>query len=55
MQYYRENAGYKERTYAFVPLVGTERVQAVVLEDIDGIAATLDAALAISVSATFDP
>ena len=55
MQYYRENAKYKERTYTFVPRVGLERIRAVVLEDSDGIAAELDAALEKSIAATFDP
>jgi len=55
MQYYRENAKYKERTYTFVERVGLERVRAVVLEDSDGIVAALDAALEKSIAATFDP
>jgi nitrite reductase (NADH) large subunit len=32
LQYYRENADYKERTYDFVPRVGLEQVRAVVLD-----------------------
>ena len=55
MQYYRENAKYKERTYAFIPRVGLDRIRAVVLEDSDGIVAALDAALEKSIAATFDP
>jgi len=55
MQYYRENAKYKERTYTFIPRVGLERIRAVVLEDSDGIAADLDAAMEKSVAAAFDP
>jgi nitrite reductase (NADH) large subunit len=31
LQYYRENADFKERTYDFVPRVGLERIRAVVL------------------------
>jgi nitrite reductase (NADH) large subunit len=43
MQWYRENAKYKERTYTFIERVGIERVRAVVVDDADGIAAELDA------------
>ncbi len=32
LQYYRENAEYKERTYDFVPRMGLERVREVVLD-----------------------
>jgi nitrite reductase (NADH) large subunit len=45
MQWYRENAKYKERTFTFIERVGIERVRAVVLEDADGIAEELDAAM----------
>ena len=45
MQWYRENAKYKERTYTFVERMGIERVRAVVLDDADGIADALDAAM----------
>jgi nitrite reductase (NADH) large subunit len=55
MQWYRENAKYKERTYTFVERVGIERVRAVVVEDADGIASELDAAMQASVEATRDP
>ncbi len=55
MQWYRENAKYKERTYTFVERVGIERVRAVVVEDSDGIAAALDAAMQASVDAAYDP
>jgi nitrite reductase (NADH) large subunit len=55
MQWYRENAKYKERTYTFVERVGIERVRAVVVEDAEGIAAALDAAMQASVEATRDP
>ena len=33
MQYYRENAKWKERTYTFVPRIGLERIRAVVVDD----------------------
>ena len=55
MQYYRESAKYKERTYTFVERVGIERVRAVVVDDSDGIAAALDAAMKLSTDATYDP
>jgi len=55
MQWYRENAKYKERTYTFMDRMGIERARAVVVEDSEGIAAALDAAMEESVQATYDP
>jgi nitrite reductase (NADH) large subunit len=55
MQYYRENAKYRERTYTFVERVGLERIRAVVVEDSEGIAQALDAAMQVSVDAAYDP
>jgi|SRR3954453_13858080 NAD(P)H-nitrite reductase large subunit len=55
MQYYREHAKYKDRTYTFAERVGLERIRAVVLEDSDGIVAALDAVLEKSIADTFDP
>jgi len=55
LQYYRENANWLERTYAFVPRVGVERIRAIVVDDADGDAARLDAAMAASVDAYRDP
>ena len=55
MQYYRENAKYKERTYTFVERIGIERIRAVVVDDSEGIAADLDAAMEASIAATVDP
>jgi nitrite reductase (NADH) large subunit len=55
MQYYRENAKYKERTYSFVERIGIERIRAVVIDDSDGIATSLDAAMQASVDAAYDP
>ena len=55
MQYYRENANWLERTYAFVPRVGIEHLRAVVVEDSLGIAAELDARMQESVDAYRDP
>ena len=43
LQYYRENANWLERTYDFVPRVGLEKIQQVLLEDSEGIVADLDA------------
>src|SRR5947209_7038779 len=55
MQYYRENAKYLERTYGFVERVGIEKIRAIVVEDAEGIAARLDAAMQASVDAYVDP
>ena len=55
MQYYRENAKWLERTYAFVPRIGLEKIRAVVVDDSEGIAARLDEAMAQSVAAYRDP
>ena len=55
MQFYRENAKWKERTYSFVPRLGLERIRAVVVEDSDGIVGALDAAMAKSIAAARDP
>jgi nitrite reductase (NADH) large subunit len=55
MQYYRENAKYLERTYGFLDRVGIDRVRAVVVEDSEGTAARLDAAMQASVDAYVDP
>jgi nitrite reductase (NADH) large subunit len=55
LQYYRENANWLERTYAFVPRIGIERLRAVLLDDSDGIAAALDARMQESVDGYRDP
>jgi nitrite reductase (NADH) large subunit len=55
MQWYRENAKFKERTHTFIERMGIERARAVVVEDADGIAAALDAAMAASTAAVRDP
>jgi nitrite reductase (NADH) large subunit len=54
-QWYRENAKFKERTHTFVERMGIERVRAVVVDDSDGIAAALDAAIDASCAAVKDP
>jgi len=55
IQYYRENARYLERTYAFVPRIGIEKIRAVVIEDSEGIAARLDQEMQRSSEAYKDP
>ena len=55
MQYYIENAKYLERTYSFVPRVGLDKIKAVVVDDSEGIAARLDAAMQATVEAYVDP
>jgi nitrite reductase (NADH) large subunit len=49
------SAKYKERTYTFVKRVGIERVRATVVDDSEGTAAALDAAMQSSVDAAYDP
>jgi nitrite reductase (NADH) large subunit len=53
LQYYRENADYKERTYDFIPRVGLERVREIVLGEQTG--AALRERLRIAKAATKDP
>ncbi|MGO8671165.1 MAG: nitrite reductase large subunit NirB [Capsulimonadaceae bacterium] len=55
MQYYRENARYLERTYGFVERIGIDKIRAVVVDDAEGIAARLDAAMQEAVDAYVDP
>ncbi|SDU89238.1 nitrite reductase (NADH) large subunit [Microlunatus sagamiharensis] len=55
LQYYRENAKWLERTYAFVPRIGLEEVRAVVVDDRDGIAERLDAAVQEHADRHVDP
>jgi nitrite reductase (NADH) large subunit len=55
IQFYREHAKYKERTYTFVERLGIERIRSVVVEDSEGLAAELDAAIQASVEAAYDP
>jgi nitrite reductase (NADH) large subunit len=55
LQYYRENANWLERTYAFVPRLGIDRVRAVVVDDVDGLAEQLDADIEAAVRAYRDP
>jgi nitrite reductase (NADH) large subunit len=55
LQFYRENGNWLERTYAFVPRIGIERIKAIVVDDADGTAGALDAAMDASVAAYRDP
>ena len=55
IQYYRENAKYLERTYGFVERIGIEKIRAIVVEDSEGIAAQLDAAIETSTAALSGP
>jgi nitrite reductase (NADH) large subunit len=55
LEYYRQNAKYLERTYAFVARLGIERIRAVVVDDSEGIAAELDASVERAVAAYRDP
>ena len=55
IQWYRDNAKWKERTHTFIERVGIERARAVVVEDSEGIVAALDAAMAASRAAVSDP
>ena len=55
IQYYRENAKWLERTYTFCERIGLEELQAVVVEDRDGLGEHLDEALEVSLAAYADP
>jgi nitrite reductase (NADH) large subunit len=55
IQYYRENAKYKERTYTFVERMGIAKLRSIVVDDSEGIAAALDRAVQESADATYDP
>ena len=55
LQYYRENAKWLERTYAWVPRYGIEKIRAVVVDDAEGIAQQLDTNMQRSVDAYRDP
>jgi nitrite reductase (NADH) large subunit len=55
MQYYREQANWLERTYAFVPRVGIDHLRAVIVKDSEAIAGRLDEAMQASVDSYVDP
>lgn len=53
LQYYREHADYKERTYDFVPRMGLDEIRAHVLDDARGLA--LRERFRLAKAATSDP
>jgi nitrite reductase (NADH) large subunit len=53
-QFYRENAKHSERTPSFVERIGIARIRAVVVDDSEGTAVALDAAMQASIGATYD-
>ncbi len=55
LQYYRESGKWLERTYAWVPRIGIDKIRAVVVDDSEGIAARLDADMQRAVDAYADP
>jgi len=55
MQFYREDAKYKERTYTWVERVGIERIRAVVVDDSEGWGERFDAAVDAAIAAYRDP
>ncbi len=55
MQFYREDAKYKERTYTWVERVGIERVRAVVVDDSEGWGDRFDAEIRAAIEAYRDP
>jgi nitrite reductase (NADH) large subunit len=56
LQYYREDANWLERTYAWVPRVGIEKIRSVVVDRVDEVLADgLDARMTKSVAAYRDP
>ncbi|MCV7256440.1 NAD(P)/FAD-dependent oxidoreductase [Mycobacterium hackensackense] len=55
LQFYREDANWLERTYAWVPRVGIDHIRAVVVDDALGLAEGLDARMQKSVDAYRDP
>lgn len=55
IQYYRENARYLERTYDFVERFGIDKLRAIIVQDSEKIASSLDSAIAKSIAAYKDP
>jgi nitrite reductase (NADH) large subunit len=55
MQYYREHGKYLERSHAFVERIGVGRIRELIVDDVDGIAADLDAGIQAAVDAYVDP
>jgi nitrite reductase (NADH) large subunit len=55
LQYYREHASFKERTYDFVPRIGLEELQAQVLDEAEQVALLERFRLAKTAAAARDP
>jgi nitrite reductase (NADH) large subunit len=55
LQYYREHAKYMERSPAFVERMGIERLRRVLVDDVEGIVARLDAEMQAAVDSYRDP
>jgi len=55
LQYYRETANWLERTYAWVPRFGIDRIRPVVVDDVEGIAERLENDMQKAVDAYEDP
>lgn len=55
LQYYIENARYLERTYGFVERLGIAPLRALLVDDSEGLALQLEAALKIQLDAYVDP
>ena len=55
IQYYREHGKYMERSYGLVERVGIERLRELLVEDVEGIGARLDAEIDRAVEACTDP
>jgi len=55
MQFYREDAKYKERSYTWVERIGIERIRAVVVEDSEGWGEGFDAQIEAAIAAYRDP
>jgi nitrite reductase (NADH) large subunit len=55
IQYYRETAKWKERTYSYVERVGMAKLKSIVVDDSEGICARLDQAIQESIDAYVDP
>ena len=55
IQYYREQAKWLERTYAWVPRVGIEELRAILVDDRDGLVEGLQRRIDEAVAGYVDP
>ncbi|MFT4043262.1 MAG: nitrite reductase large subunit NirB [Gordonia sp. (in: high G+C Gram-positive bacteria)] len=55
IQYYRENAKWLERTYAWVPRIGIDEIRAIIVDDRDGLVAGLQERIDEAVAGYVDP